>query len=69
MTTTKTDIDEVNWGPCCFCGNDIQKNDIDPCRLTVETSSGEWQVWFCHAACFKGNLTTKIELDLSPAHF
>jgi hypothetical protein len=25
--------------------------------VTVETAKGQWQVWFCHAACFKARLT------------
>jgi hypothetical protein len=28
-----------------------------------------WQVWFCHADCFKSKITNESELDLSPAHF
>jgi hypothetical protein len=30
----------VKFGPCCFCGKDIEEGDIDPCRVTVETSAG-----------------------------
>jgi hypothetical protein len=28
-----------------------------------------WQVWTCHATCFKELITTETEIDLSPAHF
>jgi len=59
----------IEWGPCCFCGRDIAKTDVDPCRVTVETSKGKWQVWYCHAACFKNRISTEAEPDLSPAIF
>ncbi|HEV3263151.1 MAG TPA: hypothetical protein VG013_40325 [Gemmataceae bacterium] len=60
---------QILWGPCCFCGEQIAPSDIDPCRVTVETSKGEWQVWFCHAACFRERVIDNAEVDLSPAHF
>jgi hypothetical protein len=47
---------EIQWGPCCFCGKQIQQTEVDPCRVTVETASKRWQVWFCHANCFRGHL-------------
>ena len=50
---------EVKWGPCCFCALEITQTSIDPCRLTVETAGGKWQVWFCHAECFKEQLSTE----------
>ncbi len=59
----------IEMGPCCFCGNQIEKTDIDPCSVTVETLNENWQVWYCHAECFKNQITTEIEIDLSPAHF
>jgi len=59
----------VTWGPCCFCGTEIDPSRIDPCRVSVTTTSGKWQVWVCHAACFKERITTGVEVDLSPAHF
>src|SRR5215470_10626740 len=62
---------KVEWGPCCFCGTDIWPTDIDPCRLTVETRSQKWQVWFCHSSCFKRMLADPPELKgmFTPAHF
>jgi len=62
---------KVEWGPCCFCGTDIWTTEIDPCRLTVETRSQKWQVWFCHSACFKRMLADPPELKgmFTPAHF
>jgi hypothetical protein len=36
-------------------------------RITVETSKGKWQGWFCHAACFKSRIAADKNLD--PAHF
>ena len=60
---------KVRWGPCCFCGKDIEASDTHPCRLTMETASEQWQVWFCHAMCFKSRISTAEDIDLSPAHF
>lgn len=60
---------QVGWGPCCFCGGEIEKNAVDPARVTVETVSGKWQVWVCHAGCFKLLLIKDSPVDLSPAHF
>lgn len=47
---------EIGWGPCCLCGEQIEESTLDPCRVTVETNEGKWQVWFCHAACFRNAL-------------
>jgi len=58
---------QVTFGPCCFCGQQIEQSSIDPCRVTVETASGKWQVWFCHSACFKERIVP--DLDLEPTHF
>jgi hypothetical protein len=62
---------EVKWGPCCFCALEITQTSIDPCRVTVETAGGKWQVWFCHAECFKEQLSTHPEIVsmFPPAHF
>jgi hypothetical protein len=62
---------KVEWGPCCFCGFTILATNVDPCRVTVETSKGRWQVWFCHSACFKERLSARPELMgmFDPAHF
>ncbi len=65
----KGETKQVEFGPCCFCGQEIEKADVDPCRVTVETSMGKWQVWVCHGECFKSRITTETEIDLSPAHF
>ena len=61
----------VKWGPCCFCAAQINEDEIDPCRVTVETSQGKWQAWYCHARCFKSRLVTSPELMglFDPAHF
>jgi hypothetical protein len=56
-------------GPCPFCGELIDDTEIDPCRITVETRARKWQVWFCHAACFKSRIVENRYMDLSPAHF
>lgn len=63
---------EVKWGPCCFCGREIDEIGSDPCRITVETSDGKWQVWFSHGACFRQRLTELPEAGpgfFEPAHF
>jgi hypothetical protein len=60
---------QVSFGPCCFCGQDIKETEIDPCRLTVETSGDKWQVWYCHGACFRDRIVKHPQIDLSPAHF
>lgn len=59
----------VQWGPCCFCGQPIESNDVDPCSVQVSTVEEKWQVWFCHAACFRERIVSTGEMDLSPAHF
>jgi hypothetical protein len=61
----------VAFGPCCFCGRDIEGSGTDPCRVTVETSKGKWQVWFCHGACFRERLATLPDNPsfFDPAHF
>ena len=33
------DEDSVKFGPCCFCGCDIESTGVDPCRVTVETEA------------------------------
>jgi hypothetical protein len=61
------DIAEIKWGPCCFCGEQMNKSLVDPCRVTVETASGRWQLWFCHAECFRTRLVDEPMLE--PAIF
>lgn len=53
----------VQPGPCCFCGQEIPKTVVDPCRVTAETAKGDWQAWFCHAACFRPPLVTDPVLE------
>jgi hypothetical protein len=62
-------VTKVDWGPCCFCGQEIAESGPDPCRVTVETSKDLWQVWFAHCACFKSRIASNAPVDLSPAHF
>lgn len=61
----------IQFGPCCFCGRDIEKTSVDPCSVTVETSGGKWQVWKCHASCFRQKLAELPEAPgrFEPAHF
>ena len=59
----------VAFGPCCFCGSDIGATETDPCSVTVETVAGKWQVWYCHAECFKTRIAADTYMDLSAAHF
>jgi hypothetical protein len=63
---------KVQWGPCCFCAEEILPVSVDPCRVTVSTAQDKWQTWFCHANCFKQQLALKdaeLEMLLAPAHF
>lgn len=62
---------KVNFGPCCFCGDWIEEAAPDPCRVTVETSEGKWQVWFTHAKCFRERIAEIPDAPgfLDPAHF
>jgi len=62
-------IEIIFGGPYCLCGKNIEPSELDPCRVTVETAAGLWQVWFCHAACFKSRIARSDLVDLSPAHF
>ena len=63
------EIDVQFNGPCVFCGELIADSAVDPCKLTVETSSGLWQVWFCHGSCFRERIAENPHVDLSAAHF
>jgi hypothetical protein len=56
-------------GPCPFCGEFIAETEVDPCSLTVTTLKEQWQVWRCHAECFKKQIVENPYIDLSPAHF
>jgi hypothetical protein len=47
---------EVVFGPCCFCGQQIESSRTDPCSVVVETADGKVQVWSAHGACFKKRL-------------
>ncbi len=62
---------KVEWGPCCFCGRDISPSEIDPCSVTVSTRGTKWQVWYCHADCFKDRLNSEPKFIglFDPAHF
>lgn len=64
--------DEISFGPCCFCAGQIEEQGPDPCSITVETNNeGQWQTWFCHAACFKERLKEPSDAPgfLEPIHF
>jgi hypothetical protein len=69
MADPKKEV-RVEWGPCCFCAQPIANSALDPCRVTVENAAGKWQVWFCHAECFKSRLTDPPEAPgmTWPAH-
>lgn len=56
---------------CCFCSYEIERTKIDPCSVQVATREGKDQLWFCHAECFRGALTTESEVAalLKPVHF
>jgi hypothetical protein len=61
---------EVRFGsPCVFCGEHIDDTNLDPCSVVVSTKQKLWQVWWCHAKCFKARIAKSTHVDLSPAHF
>lgn len=53
---------------CCFCGNEIEEQGVDPCYLTVTTAEEKGQMWACHANCFKQRLATGPFI-FDPVHF
>jgi len=53
---------------CCFCGQEIERRDSDPCRMAVSTPEGKSQVWSCHSACLKERLAKEPPI-FEPAHF
>jgi hypothetical protein len=65
-----TDV-TVEFGPCCFCSRQIESSNVDPCRVTVETAQSKWQVWYCHADCFRTRLADLPDHPgfFDPAHF
>jgi hypothetical protein len=71
MQPKETKVVKVQWSPCCFCGNDIESSEIDPCWVQVTTAKQQSEVWFCHAACFKKQIVNPPYAPgmLDPAHF
>jgi hypothetical protein len=61
-------VDATFGGPCCFCGEPIERTAVDPCAVRVETREGLTQAWFCHARCFRERLVEDPDV-LAPAHF
>jgi hypothetical protein len=61
----------IVFGPCCFCGAEIETTATDPCSVTVTTAQGKWQVWKAHGDCFKAALAEPPEAPslFTPAHF
>ena len=61
----------ILFGPCCFCGQDIEPIGPDPCSVLVTTDSDKQQVWWCHGQCFRDRLATlpNAEGFFDPAHF
>jgi len=61
----------VKIGACCFCGREIEEIVADPCRVTVETAAGKWQVWTCRGACLRQKLADLPQAPgrFEPAHF
>jgi hypothetical protein len=68
---TMDDHQQVEWGPCCLCGNGIEPKAPDPLTITAETSEAKWQVWFAHSACFRKMLVDPPEAPglFDAAHF
>jgi len=65
MTTAR----EVVFGPCCFCNEQIAASNTDPCTITVSTKDERWQVWYCHAKCFRDRLFGREDGMFEPANF
>ena len=72
-TTKASDIEEirVGWSPCCFCGENIQKSDIDPCSVQVSAVTGKWQYGSATHSALSQDLAhlRKHSHFLEPAHF
>lgn len=66
--TTESEV-SVQFGPCCFCNQEIERSDVDPCCVTVETVDGSWQVWRCHARCFRERVFSRDDGLFDPANF
>jgi hypothetical protein len=64
-----TIANEVAFGPCCFCNEPIASSNTDPCRVTVSTTNDRWQVWYCHATCFRDRLFNREDGMFEPAMF
>jgi hypothetical protein len=49
----------------------MQDTKTDPCWVRVETAEAKWQIWHCHAACFRERLVDLPEMPgfFEPAHF
>lgn len=71
MNSASVPPDTPIFGPCCFCGQPIVEDTTDPCQVTVSTSAGKWQVWFCHGPCFRERLADPPWAPgfFEPAHF
>ena len=52
-----------------FCNQEIERSDVDPCCVTVETVDGRWQVWRCHARCFRERVFSRDDGLFDPEHF
>jgi hypothetical protein len=59
---------DIEGGPCCFCGQAIERTAVDPCVVSVETEEGMTEAWFCHGRCFKERMATGSRVTV-PAHF
>jgi hypothetical protein len=60
---------QVVFGPCCYCNRQIESTKIDPCMVKVQTRDGLWQVWHCHARCFRERIFAREDGLFDPAHF
>jgi hypothetical protein len=47
---------------CCFCGDELDQNGADPCRITITTAENKQQWWVCHDECFKERLGEPREI-------
>jgi hypothetical protein len=61
-------MQKISGWLCCFCGQEIEETDIDPCTFTIRTSRGNDQAYACHGICFKKHIASEPPI-FAPAHF
>ncbi len=52
----------VDRPQCCFCGNAIVVDSVDPVELTIRITKDEEQGLYCHHRCLKKSLDASVPL-------